>query len=76
MGIKHIKVYSDSQLVVNQVNNDYQAKGENMTAYFKIVGGHLKAFRWFKIEQVPRAENIEADSLARLASGLEYGTLS
>ena len=46
-----------------------------MAAYLKIAGGHLKAFRWFKIEQVPRAENVEADSLARLASGVKDGTL-
>ena len=45
-----------------------------MATYFKIAGGHLEAFRWFKIEQAPRAENVEADSLARLASGLEDGT--
>ena len=50
MGIEHIKVYNNSQLVVNQVNGDYQAKGENMVDYLKIAGGHLKAFRWFKIE--------------------------
>ena len=73
MGIKQVKVYSDSQLVINQVNGDYQAKGENMATY-KIAGGHLEAFKWFKIEQVLRAENIEDDSLERLASGLEDGT--
>ena len=50
MGIEKIKVYSDSQLVVNQVNEDYQAQGENIATYLKIVRGHLKAFRWFKIE--------------------------
>ena len=31
----------------------------------------MKAFKWFKIEQVPRAENVEADGLGRLAFGLE-----
>ena len=46
-----------------------------MVAYFKIAGGQLKGFRWFKIEQVPRAENVEADSLARITFGLEDGTL-
>ena len=48
--VEKLKIYSDSQLVVNQVNGDYQAKGENMAAYLKITGGHLKAFKWFKIE--------------------------
>ena len=37
--VEQLKIYSDSQLVVNQVNEDYQAKGENMAAYLKIVGG-------------------------------------
>ena len=44
-------------------------------AYLKIVGGHLKTFKWFKIEQVPRAENVEADNLARLMSRLKDGAL-
>ena len=31
--VKNLKVYSDSQLVVNQVNETYQAKGEKLVAY-------------------------------------------
>ena len=73
--VEQIRIYNDSQLVVNQINGDYQAKGKNMAAYLKIAGGHLKAFRWFKIEQVLRAENMKADSLVRLASRLKDGTL-
>ena len=42
-----------------------------MAAYLKAAGEQLKRFKWFKIEQVPRVENAEADGLARLASGLE-----
>ena len=75
MGLQQLRVYSDSQLVVNKVRGDYQAKGENMAAYVRIAGEQLKGFEWFKIEQVPRIENAEADDLARLASGLEVDTL-
>ena len=46
-----------------------------MVAYLKTAGGQLGTFKWFRIEQVPRAKNVEADNLARLASGLEDGTL-
>ena len=46
-----------------------------MATYLKIAGGHLKDFKWFKIEQVPRVENVEAGSLARLVSGLKNGAL-
>ena len=33
--MNHLKVYSDSQMVVNQVNETYQARGEKMVAYLK-----------------------------------------
>ena len=46
-----------------------------MAVYLKIAGEQLKGFSWFKIEQVPKIENTEADGLARLASGLEDDTL-
>ena len=46
-----------------------------MAVYLKIAVEQLKGFRWFKIEQVPRVKNVEADGLARIASGLEDGTL-
>ena len=75
MKAEQLRIYNDSQLVFNQVNGDYQAKGENMAAYLKKAGGQLRTFKWYKIEQVPRTDNVEADSLARLAYGLEDGTL-
>lgn len=31
MGVHDIKIYSDSQLVVNQVNGEYEARGVGMT---------------------------------------------
>ena len=40
MRVEQLIIYSDSQLVVKQVNRDYQAKGENMVAYLKIAGGN------------------------------------
>ena len=46
-----------------------------MATYLKIAGEQPKRFKWFKIEQVPRVENTEADGLARLVSGLEDDVL-
>ena len=45
MGLQQLRVYSDSQLVVNQVKGDYQAKGENMAAYLKVAREQLRSFR-------------------------------
>ena len=75
MRVEQLRIYSDSQLVVNQINKDYQAKGENMAAYLKIAGRHLRTFKWLRIGQVPKTENVEADSLVRLVYGLEDGAL-
>ena len=75
MGLNQLRIYSDPQLVVNQVRGDYQAKGENMAAYLKVAGEQLKRFGWFKIEQVPRTKNTEVDVLAKLASGLKDDVL-
>ncbi|KAL5579783.1 hypothetical protein UlMin_012225 [Ulmus minor] len=32
---RHLLIYSDSQLIVNQVNSEYQAKGEKMAFYLE-----------------------------------------
>lgn len=32
---RHFIIYSDSQLIVNQVNFEYQAKGEKMASYLE-----------------------------------------
>ena len=31
----HLVIYSDSQLIVNQVNSEYQANGEKMASYLE-----------------------------------------
>ena len=63
-----MKVYSDSQLVVNQVNDIYQARGENMVAYLEKAKELLGSIRAVSIEVVPRSKNTNVDALAKLAS--------
>ncbi|KAB2597290.1 hypothetical protein D8674_000210 [Pyrus ussuriensis x Pyrus communis] len=57
LGVKQINIFNDSQLVVNQVTNNFDAKDNSMAAYL--------------ITQVPRAANNHADALARLVSAVE-----
>ena len=66
--VESLEIYSDSQLVVCQVTDEYQARGEKMAAYLQKVKDLLSAFSSFKIQQVPRAQNTQVDTLARLAS--------
>ncbi|KAL0319852.1 UNVERIFIED_CONTAM: Ribonuclease HI [Sesamum radiatum] len=69
-GEKYLKAHSDSQLVVNQIRGEYEAKESKMTKYLSSVQILMRRFDEFAIEQIPRSKNEEADQLARLASSL------
>ncbi|KAJ9546888.1 hypothetical protein OSB04_019431 [Centaurea solstitialis] len=68
LGAKHLDVRSDSLLVVNQINGDFQAKDSKMISYLKIVKERIVRFDHFSIEQIPRDQNTQADALANLGS--------
>ncbi|KAL0458114.1 UNVERIFIED_CONTAM: hypothetical protein Slati_0438600 [Sesamum latifolium] len=69
-GARRLLAYSDSQLIVKQVEGAYEAKEENIQYLQQITD--LKAkFHHFQIIQIPREENAKADSLSKLASSLE-----
>ena len=49
MRVESLDIYSDSQLVVCQITNEYQAHGEKMVAYLQKAKDLLNAFSSFKI---------------------------
>src|ERR1044072_975422 len=61
-------IRSDSQLVVSQVQGDYQAKDEQLVKYLNKVKLLKKKFEEVRIEHVPREKNTRADIYAKLAS--------
>ena len=63
-----IDVFSDSQLVVNQIHDEYEANEEGMATYLVIVKQAIRRFKAFQISHIPRAENNHADALLKLAS--------
>ncbi|KAI5337821.1 hypothetical protein L3X38_017092 [Prunus dulcis] len=72
MSAKQIGIYSDSQLIVNQVTADFAAKEASMLAYLSTTNQLLQKFQANEVRQIPRTENSNADTLARLASGINY----
>ncbi|KAM2041238.1 hypothetical protein ACFX16_035077 [Malus domestica] len=70
LGVKRIDIFSDSQLVVNQVTNNFDAKDSSMAAYLAQTQLLLKHFH-YQITEIPRAVNSHADALAHLASTVE-----
>ncbi|XP_043699958.1 uncharacterized protein LOC122650622 [Telopea speciosissima] len=65
--VRNLAVRADSQLVVNQVNRDYEAKDDRMAAYLKEVKQLLSLFESFEIIRVPCCKNEKADALSRLS---------
>ena len=64
MGVRNIAVFTDSELVANQVNGVYKVKDNNLFRLYKQVQ-HLKTgFKKFDITHIERASNKEADKLA------------
>ena len=70
LGVEGIDIFSDSQLVVNQVTNNFDANDSSMVAYLAQTQLLLKHF-YYQITQIPRAANSHADALARLASAVK-----
>ena len=72
-----LEVSSDSQLVVKQIEDSYEARGENMILYLKKVREFLKKFVRVQVKHVPRIENSRVDALEKLAtaSQKDLGTL-
>ncbi|XP_074310293.1 uncharacterized protein LOC141646214 [Silene latifolia] len=66
--VRNLRVFSDSLIVVNNVNNEYVARDSKMIAYLKVAMEQKLKFRSFKITQVPRDQNVEADALATLGA--------
>ena len=66
--VDQLEVYSDSQLVVKQIEDIYEAKSERMILYLQKVSDLLKKFGLVQVKHVPRAENSRADALEKLAT--------
>ena len=73
--VHNVKIFSDSQLVVNQVNDIYRTRGEKMVTYLDKAKEQLSLFFAASIEVIPRCKNCNADALAKLDSTRDVGLL-
>ena len=66
-----VELYSDSKLIVVQVNDDFEAGDERMQGYLAKVQNAWAQFKGSILKQIPRGQNSHANSLAMLAISLE-----
>ena len=62
MEVDKLEVCNDSQLVVKQIEDTYEAKGEKMILYLKKVRELLRKFVLVQVRHIPKTENSRADA--------------
>jgi ribonuclease HI len=64
LGKKSVRIQSDSQLLVRQLNGEYRVKDEKLKRLFQKAVTLLRQFEAYRILHVPRELNRLADRLA------------
>uniref|UniRef100_A0A7V4G7B2 Ribonuclease HI family protein n=1 Tax=Desulfobacca acetoxidans TaxID=60893 RepID=A0A7V4G7B2_9BACT len=67
LGVQHLQVYSDSELLVRQLTGVYRVRQPHLLPLWQTAGRALKQFLTAGIAHVERGRNHQADRLARQA---------
>nr|CAN83045.1 hypothetical protein VITISV_015525 [Vitis vinifera] len=70
LSVSKLRIFSDSQLVVKHVQEEYEVKDARMARYLAKVRNTLQQFTEWTIEKIKRADNRCADALAGIAASL------
>ena len=71
IGAKIVQVFSDSELLVRQINGEYRVKSEQLRPLFQRTVELLNKFENWKVLHIRRNENKQADKLVNKALDLE-----
>jgi ribonuclease HI len=68
-GIKRLEVKGDSNVVIQQMKGTFHVKSPNITNFFRFAkeNEHAGQFSTIQYEYIPRAQNEQADALAKAA---------
>jgi ribonuclease HI len=67
LGVQHVILKSDSELVVKQINGRYKIKNAALRPLYQEVVGLTGSLESITVSYIPRAQNAEADALANKA---------
>lgn len=70
LGVKDLKVYGDSKIIMKQIRNLIHCISNRLTRYQQEVWDLMPAFSSFNICSIPRYLNVDVDLLANVASHL------
>lgn len=72
-GVRHLRVFSDSELLVNQVNGRYRTKVPHLQQFLQEAIRLMREIGRVDVRHVRREQNAEADALANEAMDLRDG---
>jgi len=70
IGAEQLTVFSDSELLVKQINGQYKVKSELIRPFFRQAVSLLGEFKNWRVQHIPREKNEEADKLVNQALNL------
>jgi ribulose-5-phosphate 3-epimerase (EC 5.1.3.1) len=70
LGASEVIIFSDSELVVRQLQGAYQVRSEGLKGLWREAKELMRQFRRCEIRHIPREQNAQANRLAQQASGL------
>ena len=69
MGEKKCEVFSDSQLLCEQIKGNFKVKSQNIYSLFVLAKKMISKLGDFSITHIDREKNKDADELARMSTG-------
>ena len=72
LGVRHITINLDSELVSGQLNGSFEVKDSRMRSYRDTVKSLMTEFRFVEIKAIKRELNSQADALAKRAVSREF----
>jgi len=67
LGLKRLRIHSDSELLVKQVNGEYRVKNDDLKWLYDEARGLIKDFASVTLTHVRREQNKRADELCNIA---------
>ncbi|XP_075665550.1 uncharacterized protein LOC142635242 [Castanea sativa] len=67
LGVKNLKLRTNSKLIVRQITSEYEAKEERMKRYLKLTNQLVDYFDDIRFKQIPRENNSIVDEVSKLA---------
>ncbi|XP_021807646.1 uncharacterized protein LOC110751480 [Prunus avium] len=71
LGVTHLEVFGDSQLIIKQLTNEYKCRDPTMAAYYVAARNLSSMFKDISVKYIPRNDNLAANEMAQIASGIQ-----